>query len=562
MPPAAPPSRLWLVILLLGFTVLWFAGIDQRALMHPDEGRYAEIPREMLVTGDWLTPRLNGLKYFEKPPLQYWLTAIAYKAFGVHEWTARLWPALSTFAATLFLGVVGLRLGGPRVGLYATAALGGCAGFAINAHILTLDAGLASFLTVAFGAFILAQQDGVDPRARRHWMWLAYAAMAGATLSKGPIGVVIPGASLVLYSLVNRDLAVWRRLHLVSGSAIYLLLAAPWFIAVSLANPEFFDFFFVNEHLRRFATTEHKRTAPWWIFIPLLIAGALPWVHVLGWGVIRSWRGARATEGGFSWQRFALVWAGFVFVFFSASGSKLPSYILPLFPVLMLLAAALLCEMDLRLLARMTGPQVGLAAVALAALVIGYDRFAGDLVPEGTSLAAVAAFGPWITAALGAVTLGGAVALYALARTRGDGRTAAVVVTSLSMLAAVQCGALGYDQFRETRSARDLVRAAEAAVGPLRTDVPFYHVHMYDQTTPYYLGRTTTFVDYRDEFALGMDAEPAKAIGDPAIWVAQWEALPQAYAMMPVPDFERYVANGVPLRVLARDPRRVLVSRQ
>ena len=559
---AVPPSRRWFIVLLLGLAVLWFAGIDHRALMHPDEGRYAEIPREMLVTGYWLTPRLNGLKYFEKPPLQYWATAVAYKLFGIHEWTARIWPVLSSFIATLFLGYVGLRLGGQRMGLYAIAALGGCAGYAINAHILTLDAGLASFLTIAFGAFVLAQQYEIERKARRRWMWLAWAAMAGATLSKGPIGVVIPGASLVLYSIANRDFAVWRRLHLVSGIAIYLVLAAPWFVAVSLANPEFFDFFFINEHLRRFATTEHKRVAPWWIFVPLLIAGALPWMHVLGWGAIGSWLNDRPALNGFSWRRFALVWTGFVFFFFSASGSKLPSYILPIFPVLMLLAASLLCEIDLKLLIRLTWPQVVLAALALVVLVIGYDRYAGGLVPEGTSSAVVSAFGPWIIAAMTAVTVGGVIALYTMRRQRGDGRTAAVVVTSLSMLAAVQFGAIGYDQFRETRSTRDLIRAAEAVAGPLQPDVPFYHVRMYDQTTPFYLNRTTTFVDYRDEFALGMDVEPGKAIGDAAAWVEHWEQLQHGYAMMPLPDYERYVADGVPMRLLASDSRRVLVSRQ
>src|SRR5512140_1932549 len=148
----APPSRRAIIALLLALALLWFAGIGQRALINPDEGRYAEIAREMVVTGDWLTPRLNGLKYFEKPPLQYWVTAAAFRAFGIHEWSARLWPVLSTFLAVLFLGVVGLRLGGPRLGLYAAAALAGCAGYVINGHLLTLDGGLAALLTVAFGA--------------------------------------------------------------------------------------------------------------------------------------------------------------------------------------------------------------------------------------------------------------------------------------------------------------------------------------------------------------------------------------------------------------------------
>ena len=106
-PPRRPAAR---------FTAIWFSNLEYRRLVHPDEGRYAEIPREMVVSGDWVTPRLNGIKYFEKPALQYWLTAAAYEAFGIHPWTARLWPALSGFLGVLFVGYVGLRLGGPTLG--------------------------------------------------------------------------------------------------------------------------------------------------------------------------------------------------------------------------------------------------------------------------------------------------------------------------------------------------------------------------------------------------------------------------------------------------------------
>jgi hypothetical protein len=109
LPPDAPLARTTVAAFVLLVAVIWFAGIDQRTLMHADEGRYAEIAREMAVTGDWVTPRLNGLKYFEKPPLQYWMTAVTYEAFGVHHWTARLWTALSTFLATLFVGYAGAR---------------------------------------------------------------------------------------------------------------------------------------------------------------------------------------------------------------------------------------------------------------------------------------------------------------------------------------------------------------------------------------------------------------------------------------------------------------------
>ena len=129
---------------------------------------------------------------------------------------------------------------------------------AIDAHVLTLDAGFGAFLTVAFGAFVLAQRYDAPAQTRRNWIWIAWIAMAAATLSKGLIGIVIPGASVVLYTLVTRDFALWRRLNLLSGSLIYLVLAAPWFIAVSRANPEFFQFFFIYEHFDRYLTASSR----------------------------------------------------------------------------------------------------------------------------------------------------------------------------------------------------------------------------------------------------------------------------------------------------------------
>ena len=164
---ASPLTRRGAFALLLVFTLIWFSNLDYRRLVHPDEGRYAEIPREMVVSGDWLTPRLNGIKYFEKPALQYWITAAAYEAFGAHHWSARLWPALAGFLNVLFIGYVGLRLAGPTLGLYSAAALGSCVWFALNAHILTLDAGLTLWMSVGLGAFFLAQRASATTRERR-----------------------------------------------------------------------------------------------------------------------------------------------------------------------------------------------------------------------------------------------------------------------------------------------------------------------------------------------------------------------------------------------------------
>src|SRR5438034_10218621 len=184
-PVVAPLTRRGAFVLLLVFTLIWFSNLDYRRLVHPDEGRYAEIPREMAATGDWLTPRLDGIKYFEKPALQYWLTAAGYEAFGVHHWTARLWPALSGYLGVLFIGYVGFRLGGPALGLYAAAVLGGCAWYVLNTHVLTLDAGLTFWMSCGLGALLIAQRADATPREERGWMLFGWTSLALAVLSKG-----------------------------------------------------------------------------------------------------------------------------------------------------------------------------------------------------------------------------------------------------------------------------------------------------------------------------------------------------------------------------------------
>ena len=134
-------------------------------------------------------------------------------------------------------------------------------------------------------------------------MLIAWAALALAVLSKGLIGVVLPGGALVLYTLATRDFGVWRRLHLVEGLIVFLAVAAPWFVVVSLKNPEFFDFFFIHEHFKRFLTTEARRPGPWWYFLPILVVGILPWLTVFAWTLPRAWARAPVERNGFCWPR-------------------------------------------------------------------------------------------------------------------------------------------------------------------------------------------------------------------------------------------------------------------
>jgi 4-amino-4-deoxy-L-arabinose transferase-like glycosyltransferase len=557
--PPAPLSRRGVIALLLAFGLLWFCNLDYRRLIHPDEGRYAEIAREMVTTGDWVTPRLNGIKYFEKPALQYWITAAAYEAFGVHQWTARLWPAVAGFLGVLFIGFVGHRLAGSAFGLYSAAALGGCLWYALNAHILTLDAGVTLWMSVGLGGLFLAQRDGATRAETRRWMWAAWAALALATLSKGLMGIALPAGALVLYTLLERNWPLWRRLHLVSGLLIFLVIAAPWFILVSLRNPEFVGFFFIHEHFTRFLTSKLHREGPWWYFVPILVVGILPWLTVLAWTARRTWTDSRPTPNGFSWQRFALVWSGFIFVFFSVSESKLPSYILPIFPALSLLAGWQLLRLPDSLLLRLLVPLVVVVGLLTLGTFGGYDAVVAHLANAQQPLAPLLAYGTWIKAACVIALLGG---LATWGWLRRGARTRAILAAAFSTLAWVQIVSTGYDAFAETRSAAPILARVVATHGALRADVPFYTVKMYDQTLPYYLGRTVIQVDHPDELAMGIASEPEKAIATVAEWEQRWGSAAQAYAIMPPEEYDLFEREGVPMVVLGRDPRRVIVSRR
>ena len=559
---ASLSRRTWIALALI-MAVLWFAQLDLRKLQHPDEGRYAEIAREMVATGNWVTPRLNGIKYFEKPALQYWLTAASFEAFGVGDGTARLPTALAGFLTVVAIGWTGAVLVSPAAGVYAAAVLASCIWHFGIAHILTLDALLSFCLALALVGFLLAQRADATPRSRARMMLLAYVATAAGILTKGVVALAIPGTTLLLYSLATRDYGPWKRLHLAKGLPLLLVLTAPWFIVVSMRNPEFARFFFIHEHIQRFLTPESRRPGPWWYFLPMLVAGLLPWTGVFLWRLKASWRDATVDAGGFSWARFCLIWSAFIFVFFSVSHSKLPSYILPMFPALALVLGWQLEAMTARSLSWLAGLLAVTTVMLWGAAMLGYPTLAVRLADAKTPLAIYQALGPWVELGLGIVAAGYVVGWRVMRRGSTAARSAAIAVIALSTMLAMQAFFRGADVFRATRSAADLVTALEnASDPPYDRNAPVFQVRMYDQTLPFYLRRTTTLVAYRDEMGMGLDIQPELAIPNVADWIARWKALPQGYALMSPETRAMLEKEDVPLRVIASDSRRVLVERR
>jgi 4-amino-4-deoxy-L-arabinose transferase-like glycosyltransferase len=543
--------RVLLVALALVALAIGFDNLG-RTLANPDEGRYSEISREMAATGDWVTPRLNGIKYFEKPPLQYWGTAVAFKLFGANEYTARLYVWLCALATLLAVGYSGARLGNRDTGMATMLALIASPYFMVLGGIVTLDMGLTLWTTVTVCAFLLAENAAARPRERRRWMIVAWMAIALAVLSKGLVGIVFAGAAVFFHIVVHRDFSVLRRMEWVPGLALFLALTAPWFVLVSRANPEFAHFFFVHEHFQRFLTTAHRRTEPWWFFLPIVAVGFLPWMFALPAAIRHAWRAESATafERGGGYLRVALLWSAFVVLFFSASGSKLPAYVLPAFPILALPLGRYLAEAPTKRLALWTGLAVP-AGFVLLALAWRAPAGARDAWTRGLYETAQ----PWMLAGAAIFIVAMLAATFILRRGR---RWAAMVVVAIAGVLLIDCLEDAYEEFSPRQSGYDV---AEKMRPLLKPDTRVYSVKIYDQTVPFYIGRTVKLVDYVDEFETGLASEPASHIERVEAFPAEWLRPGDALAIMQPGTFEEFQRQGLPMQVLHQDPRRVLVRK-
>ncbi|MGB6604162.1 MAG: glycosyltransferase family 39 protein [Steroidobacteraceae bacterium] len=539
----------WLPWLVLA--AAWFATVQVRPLFDPDEGRYAEIPREMLQSGDWITPRFDELKYFEKPPLQYWATATLYSVAGVHEWTSRTWTVGLAFACLAAVYGWTRRLYGRDAARTALLALAASPFFLVVGHLDLLDPGFTFWLTAMVLAFTLAQTEAAHSDAERRWMMAAWAAAALAILTKGIVVLVLAGGALIIYSLIERDARPWRRLHPGAGLPLFLVLAAPWFVVVSLRNPGFARFFFVHEHFTRFLTTVHQRVEPWWYFLPLLLAGTLPWILPLARALRPAWTGAGLVNpaagvaaAAFRPCRFLLIYALLTLVFFSLSDSKLAPYILPMFPVLAAVTGAQAAG-DARFARR--AAWIGAAMVAFIALgLLAYSARHNSYVPHEAW--------EWALAAT-VVAAGGLATLLPVLRQRAG---AAAVVAAVSAILAWQFLLCEYGVIPPSHSARDLVAAVRASIGP---QTRLYSVGQYRETISPYLGRTLTLVAYEGELKFGLEAEPGRQTATLAQFTARWDASRDAVAFFDPGMWDDWRRRRLPGRVIAADSYTVAVSR-
>jgi 4-amino-4-deoxy-L-arabinose transferase-like glycosyltransferase len=518
-----------LLTILIGIFFAFMLG--NRPLSAPDEGRYVEIPREMVVTGDYLTPRLNGVKYFEKPVLFYWLEAFSIKLLGLDEFTLRLWPAIMALLGCLSVAVAGARLFGRLTGILAAAILATSLLYYVLSRTIILDLPVSILMTIALLSFLIGTHQPTGLK-RRLYLWGFFACSALAVLTKGLIGVFIPGMVIGAWILLLGEWRIVKTLYLPSGLVLFLLIAAPWHIMVGRANPEFFSFYFIHEHFARFMTNVHGRYQPVWFFIPVLLLGLFPWsvflVQAVNHSIPSSWRERHEHRDAL----FLILWVGLVFTFFSVSSSKLVPYILPVFPPLALLIGRYCAaSWDRRDFPGIRAGYVVLMIVALAfaaaLFLLPYFR-----LPISADLGKIPLLGPW--AVIIALTLAaGTVMAWGFAHYRGF-RHAFIALTITSSLFLIEGNAAA--PLLDVKSVKSLALTLKARLEP-GDDVVTYQ--NYNQDLPVYLEKRIIVADWKGELEFGTKVEnTSQWIIDATTFWKKWDGPSTMYMVIEIRKYD------------------------
>jgi 4-amino-4-deoxy-L-arabinose transferase-like glycosyltransferase len=523
-----------LLVLAVCLGIPFFQYLGQLPLIDPDEGRYAEIPREMLERGDLITPTLNYVKYFEKPPLLYWINAASLKLFGLNEFAARFPSALCGLLTVLVTYVIGRKLYGRRTAIFSALILGTSVGFVLQSRIILTDMLLTFCLTAALGAFIVAVRR--EGRRSRPLPWyLFYFFCACAVLTKGLIGMVFPAGILFFYFLLVRRWRLLSEMRLASGLLLFLAVAAPWFVAVSLRNPEFAHFFFIREHFERFTSTVHGRYQPFWFFVPVLLGTMLPWSFFIPGALVSAWRDRHHEEGrpGI----YLLIWTVLIFLFFSKSNSKLVPYILPVFPPLAILIGHRIDQLSAGRGRELKGAALalGLVLLVLGAVGLAYTQLP-QLIPLLKSLRP-----GWadfmqqfvrpvpVVSTTAGIVLGGLFLFQGIGTLKSAGRNPLrmfVVLCIGSFLLEILVPRLMMGELLRSESPRELALKAVELAGPETRMVTISPM----QAVSWYARRRVLVASERDELDFGSrQGDQSAWFPDPpalqALWVSKTHVL-------------------------------------
>jgi len=513
----SPPRFLRLAAVALFAALLYLPALGRPPLWEPDEGRYAEIAREMALSGDYVTPRDNWVRYFEKPPLTYWLMAASIKVMGPTELAVRLPAAGFSIGQVVVTAALGEAMFDSVTGLLAAVALALSPIFFGFARFATLDPALSFFVTAGMAAFFMASRAPDFRLGRgRWWMLLSAGMLALGALAKGPIALALGGSIAAIHLVGQGRSGEIRRLPWVSCASLYFVTAAPWFVLAAWRNPGFVRFFFVHEHLHRYlAAIEHV----WGAYFPatVALAGTWPWIYFAPLAFI-GWRHEEPAEGRDA-LGFLVTWCVVVIVIFSIPRAKLGSYVLPAIPPLAILGGRGLCQLGAididyarKLVRRFAVLNIVLGVGCAVGIALFSARLPNPLVTDAL----------WLAAGL---ALCGLLSLNTLRRPTSLGvMLAAAAGVALIFFAGIKARA----DMSSRYTSRDLAHEIQAYVPPegcvIASDNRFL------QALPFYTGMREILVRYRGElepFSHSPDAAPS-FISDRLAFARLWLTAPCA----------------------------------
>jgi len=531
-------------VLAIIFFTAFFQFLGHFPLIGTDEARYMEIPREMIERGDFITPTLNYVKYFEKPPLHYWFNAVSISIFGETEFAGRFFGALWGVLGILLIYHIGRKLFGRREAILSALILGTSIGIIVQARINITDTTLTICMTACLGCFLLAIQENEQNKGRYYYLFYIFSALA--VLAKGLIGIVLPGGIIFCFILITRRWRILREMRLVTGIMLFLIVCAPWFIIVSIRNPEFARFFFIHEHFERFLTKVHGRYQPPWFFIPILIGVMLPWSFFVPAAIARIWHERKQT--GADNRLFLFLWAAIIFVFFSKSDSKLIPYILPVYPALALLIGVTYSAALDRGFSSLKIPALLLSAVTILLGVgcIAYPHLARD--PKISAGGGIIMGGLFFS--LGVISL--------LNVTRRDTTQLFAGLAIMAILIGIFAPPTIYARMAKDRSARELALMVKEKADKNAIVAVFD----YEQGLPFYARRRVVVVGGRNELEFGSRQ------GDQSAWFIErekydqlWAGPAQVFTLINLRDLSIFEKNcSPPLILLGKSGSRALIS--
>jgi len=465
--PLSPLARLaWATLILVTLGVCYFSHLGAIGFVGPDEPRYAWIARDMAETGDWVTPRLYGKPWFEKPPFYYWSAAISFKLFGVSETAARLPSAVGALLATLALAWLAWRLYGGETACWLLLLLPTSVGMLGFSHAASTDMLFSGMLTLALVAACAVLRLVSAPLVPALLLFGFFLGLA--VLAKGPAAVVLLGGAVFFWALISKR---WRdafRLFHPAALATFILTALPWYIICARRNPDFFRVFIIEHNFKRYLTPEFQHNQPFWYYGVVLLVALLPWTALFVWslasGSLRVSRTRRISDA----TLLLLCWSAFTLLFFTISKSKLPGYVLPAVPCIGVLTTFLFVR-HLRFTTILGRALLSTSGFTLILLGLVVSRFA-DKIPFVTDIRPA----PGIGAFVYLMIMGGVVSvLLAILRL---GRTA-LAVPVLTILAWLLWGTGSLWELDAGLSARPAVATLRTRLtGPQLRDVMTYEL--------------------------------------------------------------------------------------